>query len=91
MAQEIDSELVRIYQGPKFLGTQVILKAKNEFALNRALQEAKDAGLITSLIVDENHIMLPLFDGSPIVTAIGIGPCSYEQAKHITKRFELVR
>lgn len=83
--------LLRLYQGPKFLGTQVILRAKNQFALERAYREATEAGLITSLVVDEDHVLLPLFDGTAVLTALGIGPCTKEEANHITKRFELVR
>lgn len=90
MAQQLDPELLRVYQGPDFIGTQIILKAKNEHALRRAHDEAQAAGLITSLIIDKDHIMLPHFDGSPIVTALGIGPCTREQAHAITKRFGAV-
>jgi len=86
-----DPERLRLYQGPDFLGTQIILKAKNEAALLRAHDEAVRAGLITSLIIDRNHIMPPHFDGNPIITALGIGPCTKEEARAITKRFSLVR
>ena len=91
IAQQTNPHLLRLYQGPKFLGTQVILKAKNIFAIMRAKQEAENLGLITSLIIDEDHILLPLFDGSPTITALGIGPCTKEQSHLITKRFELIR
>jgi len=91
LASQTNPDLLRLYQGPSFLGTQVILRAKNEFALQRAYREALEAGLIASLIIDEHHIMLPHFDGSPVTTALGIGPCTKEQADFITKRFELVR
>lgn len=91
LAAQHDPALLRLYQGPDFLGTQIILKAKNENALMSAFEKARDQGLITSLIIDQNHIMPPFFDGSPITTALGIGPCTKEQANHITKRFELVR
>lgn len=90
-ATENNPEIIRLYQGPKFLGTQIILQAKNENALIKAYEEACKSGLNCSLIVDEHHVMPPFFDGSPIVTALGIGPCTKEQAKSITKRFELVK
>lgn len=35
--------------------------------------------------------MPPFFDGSPIVTALGIGPATREQIKKITKKFQLVK
>jgi PTH2 family peptidyl-tRNA hydrolase len=91
LAAEHDPANLRLYQGPDFLGTQIILRAKNENSLLLAHEKAKSSGLITSLIIDQNHIMPPHFDGSPIITALGIGPCTKEQANHITKRFELVR
>lgn len=83
-----DPELLRVYQGPDFIGTKVSLVAKNEDALLRAYDEAREAGLITCLITDKNHIIPgTAFDGNEIVTALGIGPCTREQAHHITKRF----
>lgn len=91
IAQQSDPELLATYQGPDFIGTQIILKAKNEEAILKAYEAAKEAGLIASLIVDEHHVMLPHFTGDPIVTALGIGPCTREQAHAITKRFEVVK
>lgn len=92
LAERADPDLARLYQGPKFLGTQITLKAKNEAALRKAHDLAKEAGLITSLIEDEDHVIPgTAFDGNPIITALGIGPCTREQAHAITKRFEMVR
>lgn len=91
LASQSDPNLLRLYQGPKFLGTQVILEAKNSFSLLRAQREALEKCLISSLVIDEDHVLLPLFDGSPIITALGIGPCTKQQADCITKRFELAR
>jgi PTH2 family peptidyl-tRNA hydrolase len=91
LASQSDPTLLRIYQGPKFLGTQVILQARDDRALLRAQREAQKVGLVTSLVIDEGHVLMPLFDGSPIITALGIGPCTREQAAAITRRFELAR
>lgn len=91
IAQKNDPRLLETYQGPDFIGTQIILKAKNQEAILKAYEAAKEAGLITSLIVDQHHVMLPHFTGDPIITALGIGPCTREQAHQITKRFEVVR
>lgn len=91
IAQKFEPQLLETYQGPDFIGTQIILKAKNEAAILKAYEAAKEAGLICSLIVDEKHVMLPHFTGAPIVTALGIGPCTRDQANSITKRFEAVR
>lgn len=90
LAAQTDPDLLRLYQGPDFIGTQIILMAKNEDHLLLAFEKAKAEGLITSLIVDRNHIMPPHFDGSPITTALGIGPCTQEQARKITRPFRLM-
>jgi peptidyl-tRNA hydrolase len=81
IAAKNDPAILRLYQGPDFIGMALML----------AYEKAQQAGLITSLIIDKGHVMLPHFDGSPIVTALGIGPCTKEQANKITKRFELVK
>lgn len=86
-----DRNLALTYQGKDFIGTQIILKAKNENAILRAYEEALAQGLITNLVIDSGHVMLPHFDGNPIITAVGIGPCTKEQAHNITKRFGVVR
>lgn len=91
LASRRDPALLRVYQGPDEIGTQIILKAKNEGALRRAQEAAEEAGLITNLVIDKNHIIEgTAFDGNPIVTALGIGPCTQEQAHAITKRFSAV-
>jgi len=70
------------------MGTNIILKARNINSIERALNEATSAGLPTSLIIDEHHIIPDTaFDGSPIITALGIGPCKRSEIEHITKRF----
>ena len=86
---QADSEVVAAYRNAATGGSKVALKAKNEFALIRAYNEAKEAGLPCSIIVDRNHILPPHFDGSPIITALGIGPCKHSEAKQITKRYQL--
>ena len=72
------------------LGTNVCLKAKHLWSLERAFEEAKAAGLICELIIDQGHIMLPHFTGEPIVTALGIGPAQKSDVHHITKRFNCI-
>lgn len=74
---------------PKHPGTKVCLECKNLVQLMRAEAEAKDAGIPTYRVTDsgcENF-----FGGKPIVTALGLGPATKEQIKHITKRFQLLK
>ena len=72
-------------------GTVAILEARNEFSLERASREAEAAGLPWALFTDSGHVMPPHFDGSPIVTALAIGPASRADMRHITKRFQCLR
>jgi peptidyl-tRNA hydrolase len=71
-------------------GTKVVLGASLP-ELEELYELAKDAGLPASWIVDSGHVMPPHFDGSPIVTAVGIGPARRHECHHITGRLALVR
>jgi peptidyl-tRNA hydrolase len=73
------------------MGTKVVLGAKNDQQLLQAYEQAKQKGLPCALIIDSGHIMLPHFDGSPIITALGIGPAYRDEIHEITKRFQLVK
>lgn len=56
------------------IGTNVCLVAKNLDQILKLQRECQDLGLNSVLIEDEGHIHPPHFDGSPIITALGIGP-----------------
>lgn len=80
------------YQGPEFIGTKVCLVSKNLDDLLNAYEKANETGLTTSLIIDRGHIIEGTpFDGNPIITALGIGPCTKEQVKKITRKFKMVK
>ena len=89
-AQDVDPELVARYRQAGKGGPKVTLKAKNLNQLLRAYNEAREAGLPCAVIVDQNHVMPPHFTGEPIITAVGIGPCTKEQCRQITKRYQCV-
>ena len=72
-------------------GTKVVLEVADEVALHHAYIEAYRLGLPCALVVERDHIMLPTFDGSPIITALGIGPVLREMARPITKGLRLMR
>lgn len=72
------------------IGTKICLKAKNLNSLLKIEGKLKVANIPYSLIVDSGHVMPPFFDGSPIVTAIGIGPVYPSKIKNIIKRLKLV-
>jgi len=72
-------------------GSKVTIQCKNLGQLERAERECREAGIPHAKITDEHHVLLPHFTGEPIVTALGIGPCTKEQCRHITKRFQSVK
>lgn len=73
-------------------GTKICMYAKNTGQLERAYMEAKAAGLPCVYVIDRGHVIPGTpFDGNPILTAIGIGPCFKDEAEHITKRLTLYR
>jgi peptidyl-tRNA hydrolase len=71
-------------------GSKVTIKAKNLAAIERARRECEEAGIPHALITDAEHVLPPHFTGEPIVTALGIGPCTKDECRHITKRFQVV-
>jgi len=66
-------------------GTKIVLTVPGERELCDLFHKAKQAKLPCAMVIEENHVMLPHFDGSPVVTAIGIGPMPRIQARPITK------
>lgn len=73
-------------------GTKLVMYAKNQGQLLRAYQEARAAGLPCALIIDRGHVIPGTpFDGKPIITAVGIGPCYKADATGITKRYTLCK
>lgn len=69
-------------------GTKITLKSNLEKLL-QAYQECIVSKIPCALVTDSGHICPPDFDGSPIITALGIGPTTRDQSKHITKKFQL--
>jgi peptidyl-tRNA hydrolase len=72
------------------LGTKVVLLAPDLAALRRAEALAQGLGIPCARITDSGHILAgTLFDGLPIVTALGLGPASREEVRPIIDRFSL--
>ncbi|MAW98115.1 MAG: peptidyl-tRNA hydrolase [Sphingomonas sp.] len=90
-AEKNHPERVVDYRNANKGGSKVTLKARNENQLIRALNEAIALGIPAVPVVDANHIIPDTaFDGSPIITAIGLGPCRQSEVRQITKRFNCV-
>ncbi len=79
------------YEQPGNIGTKICLQAKHVWHILKIKKQLEDLNIPHSLITDSGHVMLPRFDGSPIVTALGIGPVEPEKIRHITKKLRLVQ
>jgi len=78
------------YLGPSGR-TKVTLRAPGLEVLLRLARDAEEAEIPCALIIDEGHVLPPSFDGSPIVTALGLGPARRSEVRHLTDRLALVR
>lgn len=58
-------------------GTKIVL-VSNLAEILRLFEFLQHAEFPVVLIHDSNHILAPDFDGTPIITALGIGPISKE-------------
>jgi len=72
-------------------GSVVTLRAPTVRHLEAAREQAVSAGLPCALFEDSGHVMLPHFDGSPVVTALAIGPAPRSAMRAITKKFQVVK
>ena len=71
-------------------GTKIVLTVEDERELCDVYYRARLAGLPCAMVVESEHVMPPMFDGSPIVTAVGIGPIERAKAKPITRKLRLM-
>ena len=90
-AQETHQEQCVRYRDGIEGGSKVTLEAKNVSSLLKAYNQARLEGLPCAIIVDQNHVLPPNFNGQPVITALGIGPVTKEQSKHILKKFRCVK
>jgi PTH2 family peptidyl-tRNA hydrolase len=86
-AEKLDPATATSYRDRTSGGSKVTLVAKNQTQLIKAFAKAREIGLPCALIVDQHHIMPPHFNGQPIITGLGIGPCTKDQCREITKKF----
>lgn len=91
IAETINPELISKYRNDSFGGSKVTLAAKKESDLLKAYIQLQELGVPCSVVVDRNHIFPPDFDGTPIITALGVGPCTQEQVKKVLKKFQVYK
>lgn len=82
---------VKNYRNRTTGGSKVTLEARNENQLLEAYRAISALGIPCSIVVDSGHIMLPHFDGTPVITTLGIGPCTKSECHSVTKKFNCVR
>jgi PTH2 family peptidyl-tRNA hydrolase len=87
--QHANSELQHDYRHDHSIGTKIVLQSKSLNDLLWAEQQCFLQKIPHALIVDSGHVMPPYFDGTPVVTALGIGPVKRGSIDLITKRFRL--
>lgn len=73
---------------PTHPGTKICLTAKNLNQLLNAKEQAEASGIPAYLVTDTG--CANFFNGEPTITALGLGPATKEQIKHITKKFQLL-
>lgn len=73
---------------PSSPGTKICLKTDNLGQLLLAENAAKECGIPFFRVIDSG--CKNFFDGKPIITALGLGPATKKQIKHITNKFKLL-
>ena len=71
------------------IGTNVTLVAKNFDTLQHIWEQLQAIDAPKAVVTDEGHIHPPHFDGSPITTAIAIGPVYKEDMPISVQRLPL--
>lgn len=72
-------------------GTKICLDGGSLHGFEQLLAELDAAGIPHVLIHDEHHVEPPDFDGSRIVTAIGVGPLHRDERPRSLKRLSMWR
>lgn len=89
-AQIEDPQVCEAYRrdpdGSPSIGTKVCLLARDEGTLLDLAAELERAGLHPILIEDSGHLLPPHFDGTPILTALGVGPVRRDQLPRAMKK-----
>lgn len=70
-------------------GTKITLDGGSEAHMRLLIERLALTGIPHIPIIDEHHVELPDFDGSPVLTAIGIGPLFRRHAPGYLRRLPL--
>jgi PTH2 family peptidyl-tRNA hydrolase len=70
-------------------GTKITLDGGSLAEMEVLIERLALAGIPHIPIIDEHHVELPDFDGSPVLTAIGVGPLFRDQSPGCLRRLPL--
>lgn len=70
-------------------GTKICLDGGSLERLEQLSVELELAGIPHVRIIDQGHVEPPQFDGSPVLTAIGVGPVSRSDAPKCLRRLPM--
>lgn len=70
-------------------GTKICLGVPSEAAMLDLSGKLEALGLTPHLITDRDHVELPHFDGSPVLTALGLGPIGRGEAPACLRKLKL--
>lgn len=70
-------------------GTKICLKGGSEEKLRQTAERLDALGIPNTLIIDRDHVELPDFDGSPTLTALGVGPISRADVPGFIRKLKL--
>lgn len=71
-------------------GTKIVLSVGDERALCDLFHQVKMAGVPCAMVIEQNHVLPPHFDGSPVATAVGIGPVERSKIRQLTREYPLM-
>jgi PTH2 family peptidyl-tRNA hydrolase len=72
-------------------GTKVCLDGGSVAELERLADRLDAAGIPYARIIDRDHVEPPHFDGSPVLTAIGLGPFPKSETPRALRRLSMWR
>ena len=73
------------------IGSFVVLDATTLTDIERLATLATLHELPWAMFVDSEHVLLPHFDGSPITTALAIGPAQQSRIKPLVRKYRCLK
>lgn len=70
-------------------GTKITLVSKDALHLQETSDRLTEQGIPNFLVIDKDHIEPPDFDGSEVLTALGVGPLTRAEGKRFLRHFNL--